>query len=57
MIEFSDELSQDNWYLILAAKVLVTCTIRWLSLANIPSQEVQVSNPHEMVLIESQLVE
>jgi len=23
MIEFSDQLSQDNWYLILATKVLV----------------------------------
>jgi len=24
MIEFSDQLSQDNWYLTLATKVLVT---------------------------------
>jgi len=29
MIEFSDQLSQDNWYLILATKVLVTYTIRF----------------------------
>jgi len=29
MIEFSDQLSQDNWYLTLATKVLVTYTIRF----------------------------
>jgi len=29
MIEFSDQLSQDNWYLKLATKVLVTYTIRF----------------------------
>jgi len=29
MIEFSDQLSQDNWYLILATKVLVTYIIRF----------------------------
>jgi len=29
MIEFSDQLSQDNWYLPLAIKVLVTNTIRF----------------------------
>jgi len=28
MIEFSDHLSQDNWYLTLATKVLVTYTVR-----------------------------
>jgi len=27
MIEFSDQLSQDNWYLTLTIKVLVTYTI------------------------------
>jgi len=27
MIEFSNQLNQDNWYLTLAAKVLVTYTI------------------------------
>jgi len=27
MIEFSDQLSQDNWYLTLATKVLVTYII------------------------------
>jgi len=26
MIEFSDQLSQDNWYLILATKILATYT-------------------------------
>jgi len=29
MIEFSDQLSEDNWYLTLATKVLVTYTIRF----------------------------
>jgi len=29
MIKFSDQLSQDNWYLILITKVLVTYTIRF----------------------------
>jgi len=29
MVEFSDKLSQDNWYLTLATKVLVTYTIRF----------------------------
>jgi len=29
MIEFSDQLGQDNWYLTLATKVLVTYTIRF----------------------------
>jgi len=29
MIEFSDQLSQDNWYLTLATKVLVTYAIRF----------------------------
>jgi len=29
MIEFSDHLSQDNWYLTLATKVLVTFDIRF----------------------------
>jgi len=29
MIEFSDQLSQDNWYVTLATKVLVTCAIRF----------------------------
>jgi len=29
MIEFSDQLSQDNWYLLLATKVLVTNIIRF----------------------------
>jgi len=29
MIKFSDQLSQDNWYLTLATKVLVTYTIRF----------------------------
>jgi len=29
MIEFSDQLSEDNWYLTLAIKVLVTYTIRF----------------------------
>jgi len=29
MIEFSDQLSQDNWYLTLATKVLVTYSIRF----------------------------
>jgi len=29
MIEFSNQLSQDNWYLTLATKVLVTYTIRF----------------------------
>jgi len=29
MIEFSDQLSQDNWYLPLATKVLVTNTIKF----------------------------
>jgi len=28
MVEFSDQLSQDNWYLTIATKVLVTYTIR-----------------------------
>jgi len=28
MIEFSDKLTQDNWYLTLATKVLVIYTIR-----------------------------
>jgi len=27
--EFSDQLSQDNWYLTFATKVLVTYTIRF----------------------------
>jgi len=29
MIEFSNQLSQDNWYLTLATKVLSTYTIRF----------------------------
>jgi len=29
MIEFSDQLSQDKWYLTLATKVLVTYAIRF----------------------------
>jgi len=29
MTEFNDQLSQDNWYEILATKVLVTYTIRF----------------------------
>jgi len=29
MIEFSDQLNQDDWYLTLAIKVLVTYTIRF----------------------------
>jgi len=29
MIEFSDQLSQDNWYVTLANKVLFTYTIRF----------------------------
>jgi len=29
MIEFSDQLTQDNWYLTLATKVLVTYVIRF----------------------------
>jgi len=29
MIEFSDQLSQDNWYLILATKILATYTTRF----------------------------
>jgi len=29
MIEFSDQLSKDNWYLTLATKVLVTYFIRF----------------------------
>jgi len=29
MIEFRDQSSQDNWYLTLATKVLVTYTIRF----------------------------
>jgi len=29
MIEFSDQLSQDNWYITLAIKVLATYTIRF----------------------------
>jgi len=29
MIEFSDQLSQDNWYIKLAIKVLVTYIIRF----------------------------
>jgi len=29
MIEFSDQLSQDNWYVTLATKVLVTYTNRF----------------------------
>jgi len=29
MIEFSDQLSQDNWYLTLATKILVTYVIRF----------------------------
>jgi len=29
IIEFSDQLSQDNWYLTLATKVLDTYTIRF----------------------------
>jgi len=28
MIEFSDQLTQDNWYLTLAIKISVTYTIR-----------------------------
>jgi len=28
MIEFNDQLSQDNWYLTLATKILVTYIIR-----------------------------
>jgi len=29
MIEFIDQLSQDNWYLTLATNILVTYTIRF----------------------------
>jgi len=29
MTEFSDQLSQDNWYLTLATRILVTHTIRY----------------------------
>jgi len=29
MIEFNNQLSQDNWYIILTTKTLVTCTIRF----------------------------
>jgi len=29
MVEFSDQLSQDNWYLTLVTKVLATYTIRF----------------------------
>jgi len=29
MIEFSDKLSQDNWFLTLATKILVTYGIRF----------------------------
>jgi len=29
MIKFSDQLSQDNWYLTLDTKVLVTYTVRF----------------------------
>jgi len=29
MIEISDQLNQDNWYLTLATKVLVTYTLRF----------------------------
>jgi len=29
MIEFSDQLSQDNWYLTFATKILVTYIIRF----------------------------
>jgi len=29
MIEFSDQLSEDNWYLTLATKVLVIYTIKF----------------------------
>jgi len=29
MIEFGDQLSQDNWYQTLVTKVLVTYTIRF----------------------------
>jgi len=29
MIEFSDQLSQDNWYLTLVTKILVIYTIRF----------------------------
>jgi len=29
MIEFSNQLSQDNWYITLAIKVLITYTIRF----------------------------
>jgi len=29
MIEFSDQLSKNNWYLTLATKILVTSTIRF----------------------------
>jgi len=29
MIKFSNQLSQDNWYLTLATKTLVTYTIRF----------------------------
>jgi len=29
MIEFSDQLSQDDWYLILVIKVLMTYAIRF----------------------------
>jgi len=29
MIKFSDQLSQNNWYLTLATKVLATYTIRF----------------------------
>jgi len=32
MTGFSDQLSQDNWYLTLATKFLATCTIRYLIL-------------------------
>jgi len=28
-IKFSDQLSQDNWYLTLATKILMTYTIRF----------------------------
>jgi len=29
MVEFSDQLSQDNWYISLATKILVSYTIRF----------------------------
>jgi len=29
MIEFSDQITQDNWYLTLATKILVTYVIRF----------------------------